>query len=757
MIQRILAILIVVVFITGCSATRSVPKDDRLYTGSDIIWKGKKPKDYAALEEVMDGKIRPKTNRKFLGMPVKLWLYNLGNEPKGKGLNYLLRKKWGEAPVLLSQVKPGYTGAILQHYVEDNGYFQSLVESKVINKGKKKASLKYTITPNHRYTIKFVEFDVDSSALGMSIMEVSDKSVLKKDENYSLDRITQERERIHAELKERGYYYFVPDNVLVEVDSTHKGQVALYVKVKETTPQLALMPYSLSRVIIYPGYTLEKDRRLQNAPTIDFGHYRVADPDKIFVPRVLDRIVYLKEDSVYQLSSHDITVQRLMDMGTFKFVKGQFTRSLDTSKLWAEFFCTPLPQYGIQLELSGNSKSNNYVGSQVKLTSINRNWLRRANRLEVKLSAGFDWQVGGKRADQVNTSGYTVDGEVAISFPRFILPFIKLNPRTRYVPRTRISAGYELLSRPDLYNLNSFTIQYGYLWRRTVFLDHVLNPVAISYIKPSKITEDFQDILEDDPTLAQSIEKQFILGANYTVNYNTQMTGKPHTVLLTGNIDISGNIIGLFKKEEGDGIKYFMNDPFSQYVRVFADARYYMRASRRIIWANRIFAGYGYSYGNSNSLPFVKQFFIGGSNSVRAFRARTLGPGTYQSQVSTYTANEAGDIKFEMNTEARIKIFNILQGAVFFDAGNIWLQRENSEKPGAKFRFGHMFPELAVGTGIGLRLDASILILRFDLAMPLRKPWLPEGERWVIKDIRFGDPAWRKENLILNIAIGYPF
>jgi outer membrane protein insertion porin family len=154
-------------------------------------------------------------------------------------------------------------------------------------------------------------------------------------------------------------------------------------------------------------------------------------------------------------------------------------------------------------------------------------------------------------------------------------------------------------------------------------------------------------------------------------------------------------------------------------------------------------------------MPYVKQFFIGGSNSIRAFRARTLGPGSYYSEASQTYASEAGEIKAEVNTEIRTKLFSIVNGAAFIDAGNIWLRKENPQKPGSGL--AGFYKDFAVGTGVGLRFDASIIIVRFDLAFPLRKPWLPEEERWVIDQISFGNKEWRRDNLILNIAIGYPF
>lgn len=199
--------------------------------------------------------------------------------------------------------------------------------------------------------------------------------------------------------------------------------------------------------------------------------------------------------------------------------------------------------------------------------------------------------------------------------------------------------------------------------------------------------------------------------------------------------------------------------PFSQYLKLETDGRYYRQLGNESVWASRIDVGIGFPYGNSKELPFIKQFFIGGNNSIRAFRSRTLGPGTFLSRDSGsigFVPDQSGDIKIEVNTELRFKIFKPVYGAVFVDAGNIWLYNENLYKPGAKFS-KNFLKEFAAGTGLGIRIDIAILVLRLDLAFPIRKPWLPEEERWVIDQLNFGKKEWRKENLIFNLAIGYPF
>ncbi len=815
--------------ISSCSTTRSVPEGDRLYTGSEVSWKKKrKPKDYSSLSDGMTKRIRPAKNKRFLGMPLKLWLYNLGHDPKPgkKGLNYLLRKKWGEPPVLLSQAKPDYTANILEQYLVDNGYFQADVTSQVINQGSKKAKIKYTALPHHRYTINSVKFLIDSSAIGKAIAATTDESSLIPEKPYSLDSIKAERERIHAVLKERGYYYFTPDYMLVQADTNQNGKVNLYVKVKENTPIAALRPYRLHDVILYPDYSLDNDSTSTTGVPVNYKGIYIIDSAKRFRPLVFNKSVFLRPDSLYRLSSHNITLQRLINLGTFKFVKGQFSPVRDTSLhnftpgnpnlpgnsgvpramndssrrnrnnsnlpggdttrsnrrdtsrsgfsntygsyftadsgwLDARFYLTPYQRRSLQTELRGTSKSNGFVGSQIKITAKNRNWLHAADLLEIGLTGGMEWQTGNNAG---GSNSYSLGAEVAVTIPRFWTPF-GLNPRTPYVPRTRVSLNYDLYSRSDLYNLNAYTLQLQYLWQRTKNLNHAFAPIAVTYVLPTKTTAAYDSILANDPSQRAAISKQFILGGNYTITYNNLNANKIHSFYLSGNLDVSGNLAGLIVPKQGDTTKNIFGNPFAQYERITLEGRHYWQLGKGKQWVNRLYMGVGFPYGNSvtgisNSMPFVKQYFTGGSSSIRAFRARTLGPGSYHNaavDTSSLLANEAGDIKLEFNSELRIHLASVFNFAAFVDAGNVWLSRPDPDKPGGQFKMNTFLKDIAVGAGVGLRVDASIVVVRFDLAFPLRVPYLPENERWVINQINFGDPDWRKKNLILNIAIGYPF
>jgi outer membrane protein assembly factor BamA len=760
MIRYLSLIILLNIFIAGCNNLKKLPAGEKLYTGAKVTITDN-PKSKKSLASEAATLTRPKPNKKFLGMRIKLSLYNLAKPPKKKGLNYLLREKWGEPPVLFSSVKTAYNADVLNNYFWNKGFFKAIVDPAV-KTTTKTASVEYKIIAGHRYAINTVNFPKDSSSVGKAISRTQAASLLKVGDNFNLDVIKAERERIDQVLKNRGYYYFNPNNLLVQVDSTLDGKVDLFVKVKDNAAEASLETYKIRDIVIYSNYALETDTSLKQQQAQVLPKYTVIDSAHVFKPRLFDNIIVLSKDSLYRRYKHNATLQRLVGLNTFKFVKVDFEPVGDTAArlLDATFYLTPQFKRSLQFELSGNSKSNNFVGSEVKVQLKNRNFLKRAEELTISLAGGFEQQVGGTKT-QLSSNAYTLTGEANLLVPRFIIPFHIVNLTSPFVPRTRFNLAYELLNRTNLYTLRGFRGSMGYVWKQNRKIQHDFAPFSFNSVNPTNITDSFQNILNQDLSLRQSFEKQFIVGSSYTLTFNNQARQqRTNYTNANFNVDVSGNFLGLITKTNatvnGDK-KTLFGQQFAQFVKLTLDLTHYRNINQNVVWANRLVTGYGYAYGNSLSLPFVKQYFIGGSNSIRAFRARTLGPGSYYSNNSQFIASEAGDIKLEMNTELRAKLFGIVNGALFVDAGNIWLRNDAPGKPGSKFELKNVWKELAVGTGAGIRIDASILVVRFDLAFPLRKPWLPEAERWVFDKIKFGNSQWRKENLILNIAIGYPF
>lgn len=766
--------LIAVLLLYGCSNTKYLPEGDMLYTGgevkvNDTVFPRKERK---ALEKELEPLLRPKPNSKILGLRVKLWFYNIAGEPKkDRGFRYWLRNKVGEPPVLFSQVDLDYNADVLQNYAENKGFFKAITTADSTSRNRRAKAL-YEVTPKRQYTIRKVIYPGDSAAteLDSTVANIKRRTRLKKGQPYDLAVIKEERERIDRRLKNKGYYYFNPDYILVQVDSTvGDHQVDLIVKVKDETPERAKRVYTIDEIYVYPNYSLNNNRDTARVVADSVKHYKdftIIDPENTFRPIIFDRTLFFHKGDIYSRRDHNLSLNRLVNLGVFKFVKNEFrpSDSLDTA-LDAYYYLTPLPKKSIRVETIAKTNSANYNGSELNVNWSNRNAFKAAELLTISAFGGLEVQVAGQNK---GFNVYRVGGEASLVWPRFISP-IHIADSSAFVPRTRAMVSYEYQNRAKLYSLNSFRSQFGYLWKDNIRTEHQLNVLDVNFVSPATVTDLYkQQIQEDkdltgnDPSaLEKVIEKQLIFGPTYSYMYtNTMRKRRKHTFYYKGSLDLAGNIAGLVtgaNVKQGDTTKV-LGVAFSQFVKMEHDFRHYMRLGENSQLASRIIAGVGLPYGNSSELPFIRQFFIGGTNSIRAFRARSIGPGTFRPDVDQYDflPDQSGDIKLEMNTEYRAKLFSVVHGALFVDAGNIWLWNDNEAKPGAQFS-GDFLNELAVGTGAGLRIDLSFLVLRLDLAWPLRKPWRPEGDRWVVDEIDFGSKYWRKENLVFNLAIGYPF
>jgi outer membrane protein assembly factor BamA len=763
--KLLINIFIIALLFTSCNITKLVPKGDALYTGASVKVKDStiSKKEKNKVVDQTEHLPRPLPNSKFLGIPLKLILYNLGGDPAKGGFIRKFFRKLGQPPVLLSSVNIDYNAKVLQNHLENIGYFNAETSADTVVK-KKKAHATYTLTPGQVYTIKEVNFEMDSSALGSAINKTKSKSILHPGDPFNLEVIKGERSRIDAILKEEGYYYFSPELLILDADSTiGNHQVNMYLKVKENTPPISKKPYIIDNVIIYPNFRLNANNTdtAFNASYLYNGYY-IVDPRKRFKPQLFPHIMRFDSGDVYNRTDHNLTLSRLINLNVFKFVKNRFENSPnsegDTGRLNTYYYLTPLPRKSLRGEISGNTKSNNYVGSLITLTFRNRNTFRGAEHLDIHANVGSEVQYSGYQSGY-NT--YKLGGGITFTIPRFVVPFFKFNTTNAFVPNTKIDLNYDLLNRRKLYTLNSFKADLGYVWKPNIKVQQELNPFSISYVRALNITQTYRDSILKDPILKHAIDTQFVIGSNYSYTIDPLVNDPFGTgFYFNGLVDLSGNIAGILTRSDSkDGTKRLFGAAFSQYIKGQLDFRYYYALDKNARIANRIITGFGYPYGNSKQLPFIKQFFIGGNNSLRAFRSRSVGPGTYRDPDAdslTFFPDQSGDIKLEMNTELRYKINNILEGAFFIDAGNIWLYNKDTLRPGAQFS-NDFIKDLAVGTGVGLRINLTILLLRIDIAMPVRKPWLPDGQRWVFDQINFGNKDWRRKNIVLNLAIGYPF
>ncbi len=784
-ISRALGLCVVVLLLVSCSATRFLKEGESFYTGAEIkiIPQGDIP-GLARVKTELQTFIIPKPNSKFLGMRTSVWLYYKGETPKKKGIKHFIQTQLGSPPVLLKDATPQKTSRILQGALNNDGYFKSTVSSEVKTK-KKESKVIYTVNlqpPFRLRTIGYPAFD-STSNIGKGI---KNERLLKKGQRYRLERLQAEQLRIGEVAKNNGLYYFDSQHLLFEADSTvGKHQIDVDLVFKKDVPDKSVRRYIVKEINVFPNYTLSNDTLKSVTDTVRVNGYNYIDDLHHFRPEIVVNVINLKPDSIYRKRNHEYSLIHLMGLQTFKYVNIKFTDSKkDSSFLTANIYMTPFLKRSMRLQVDGVSKSNNFVGPGFEATFTDRNFLRGAELFQFKLHSAYEVQISRQTSAPLNS--FEVGAEASLSVPRFITPFHVRYGSEKYLPSTQFKVGYNYQERLTYFSLRTFNVSYGYIWRETSLKTHELYPVDISFVESGDRSQKFDSLLNANPVLKNSFQNQFILGSRYSFTINTQFTEdveeryklkdrKKSNFYFRGTIDVSGNALHGIQRvaTAGEGEPYtIIGAPYSQYLRGDIDFRYYLltgsgKSQSKI--ATRLIVGVGNAYGNSIEMPYIKQFSIGGSNSIRAFPARSLGPGTYNVRTDTsihsnnYFIDQRGDIKLEGNVEYRFDLIGPLKGGIFMDAGNIWLMNNDPKRPGAQFDKDKFLTQIAVGTGFGIRYDFSYFVLRFDLAWPLRKP-LPQSDipgtnkfDWVVNKIDFGNADWRSQNLIFNVAIGYPF
>lgn len=747
-------------FGVSCNESKYLGDGQSLYVANKIKIESKEIKKGKAkdLRTELDDLLRPRLNTKILGFRYKLWFYNIaGNPKKAKGFRHWLKTKVGEPPVLASASILQKNADVLQNRVENKGYFKDTViqTSEVKNK---KLTAVYTAQFGPQYTIRNVTYPQSSDptdSIYKRIDSMQRRSRLKKGEPYDLEVIKDERARIDSRLKNQGYYYFSPNYLVVDVDSTvGDHQVDMNMQIKDETPDKAQDVYTINNVTLYAQYDIHSDTSRSKGVMTPEG-YLIIDTAKMFKPSLFSNTLVFRPGVIYRRDDHNLSLSRLVSLGVFKFVKVRFEPMDSTrgKKLNAFYYLSPSDKKSIRFEMSGLSRSDNTTGGEVAVTWRNRNLFRGAELFTVGLFAGLEEQSIGK-GQTITTKRGGIDLNLYI--PRIVSPF-HWSTSSAFVPKTRINLGYELFDRSMQYTLTSAKTSFGYIFKQSLPTEHQITLLNINLVNPTNITPSYQAGLDTNLTLARAIERQFIIGSIYNFNYNSQakQNRRRNNFYFNGNLDLSGNWLGLATGAniDKDKQKKIFNTPFSQYVKVELDFRHYLSFSKYSSLVSRITGGVGYAYGNSSSMPFVKDFFAGGTNDIRAFRSRALGPGSYfpgNPNKNSFIVDQPGDVKLEANLEYRAKLFSIVRWALFVDAGNIWTRQLDTNRIGSKFT-SHFLNDVAVGIGTGLRFDVSILVLRVDVATPVRYPWLANGNKWVFNKVT------DISNLVLNLAIGYPF
>jgi outer membrane protein assembly factor BamA len=761
---KILTIFALATVSFSCSIEKRLPADQKIYGGStlklietDTLKSAKIPD----LEETLSEMLLPLENSK-IGIPLSKY-----RVPYKVGFYYLIKKekirKWPiirnlvEEPVFFNNSLLNRNAVRLTEYLKSRGYFDAKVLGD-IETMRYQAYAKYTANPGFRYSIDSVIVNNAEGNLANDFY----KSAQERNwgQFFDLEKIKTERLEIEKNLRGKGYYYFKPDNISIKADTTLKKQkVRLEIGLKEPVLPTVQRQYQINDIFVYV------DSRPEIVTSKGFDFFRgliLDDPQKKYKERIFSDAIAFRPGTLYNNDLQSITNNRLIGLGNFKFINSRFevVNRLDSTLIDVHYFLQTQKRKSLRMEANAITRSSGLAGSQLSLNWLNNNTFKGAEILKLSAKAGLELQVGGNKDNQYKDN-YRIGLDAQYTIPRFWAPFIKIDPEiSKVLPKTLITTGWESFRKTGLYNLNSAKATLGYAWTKGRGIEHSLRPITLNLVKSTNISTDFIDEIFTDPRLLVILENQFIAGGSYEINVRQRKLGKG-LFSYNGNLDLAGNLFGLYDKIRNNPEKKgkVFGDYFSQFVRLEQDLRYKIDISRKTSWANRAIVGVGVPYGNSLQLPFVNQFYVGGNNSLRAFRARGVGPGTYArtgSLAEQFLGNNTGDVKLELNTELRYKVNNFVGTALFVDAGNVWMAKdEYIYGPGVLFSKSFL-NEMAIGGGIGFRFDFSFVIFRLDIATPFRKPWLGGKERWVIDDFSL-KKDYRKENLIWNIAVGLPF
>lgn len=749
----------VLLALSACSGLKYVPEGQKLYTGSKVIIKSpEKLPNQSALQTELESVITPKPNGSILGMRPKLYFWGRG-QGKKKGLGKFLADKFGEPPVLLKDVKIKATSGLITNRLYNNGFFKGVVTNEVKTQ-EKTAQVNYTATTGEVYTIQEIHFPDRDTLVDKDIRATQPRTLLKVGDAYNLNTFTNERVRIDNELKNAGYFYFNPDYILFQVDSTLHNKINVYLRVKASAPTKATRPYWLDRVKLNTNYVLTDTTTRQ---PIIYKKYEYYPDEDVFKAKAITNATFLYPDSLFRRKRRDQTISRLMSLNTFKFVEIRFLPSTagdsaGRARLDADVRMTQLKKKSLRADLQLVSKSNGFTGPGLTVSFRNRSALRGGEQLLVNGVVSTETQTGnGNGALGLTSYEYGINAQLL--FPRLVVPNLPLLdvrlPNSDFQPRTTLGAGIRTVTRANYFSQNFFNLNYGYTFKTKITNEQEVRPIDITYVQFAP-TDTFNRILAERRYLRTAFEQQFILASSYRYTYNQQvLEQRRQQIYFSGQVEGSGNLASLIAGSTGQT----RNPPergytvggqqFSQYLKFDLELREYYRISPNPASGNRIVgrlqAGVGMPYGNSVVLPYPRQYGIGGPNSIRAFAARGIGPGTYKPAPGEQTLNQfydqVGDIRLEGNLEYRQDLVPYLKGAVFVDAGNIWLANEDPDRPGGKFNPSTFLKELAVGAGVGLRVDVQFFVIRFDYAIPLQAP--------------YGTPDSKTGRF--NLAIGYPF
>ena len=760
--SRLLLALLMLMLATACSTTSKLGKNDILYTGvKHLKYHENNVKVNQGVKDDIFTSINVRPNNPLYSpyyrtpFPFGLMIYNHIDED-ATGFKGWLYKHFAAKPVLISRVNPKARVDMINTILRNNGYFTSSANYTINpSKNPKKAKISYDITVNPPYTIGNVEY-IGSAEPVMQLVDslASENHYLQTGSRYCLDSLNAVRIDITNFIRNRGYYFFRPEYIQYLADSVQDKGV-IHMRLIESGD----IPNNAKRRYITHDITAQvvNDDAVGEPDTVETRNCTLIRYEPVYIKdRVIPSCIRARKGRLFRVNSIDRTQAALSRLGIFSTVDIQ-VQPLDSitpegdGLLDLNIYCQLDKPWEVTFEMHGTSKSNSFIGPGIEVGASHKNAFAAGEKFSVDLYGDYEWQTGGGKYKGSDLDSYEFGIEGKLDFPRLLAPKF-LYPSRRYTNWTRFSLSADLMNRPGFFKMAQLGTAMTWEWHGSRYSSHVLSPFKLNYNKVITRSTEFDSAMVANPALNQSFMDVFIPKIEYVYTYDRDITPRDH-ITFTAGVAEAGNILsGIWSVFKAKGTKELFGTPFSQFVKAQAQVVWTRKLGVESVLASRILMGAVHAYGNSEEVPYREQFYVGGSNSVRAFAVRTLGPGSFHPEYrDRYTYyDQTGTFKFEANAEYRFPILGYFKGAVFLDAGNIWLLQNDEYRPGGQLKMKNFFNELALGTGLGLRFDMSMLVVRADLGIGIHAPY-DTGKSGYYNIPKF------KDGLAFHLAIGYPF
>ncbi len=778
-----LYIMVCIVVCTSCGVTRHIPPEEYLLRKVRIKQSKETPKEERIDGAVLERYVRQTPNTRLFGFNFYIWIYNQANPEKQNWWNNL-KRSIGEEPTYFDELSTEQSETNLKIYMNSQGFYAAQSSFTVdTTSQRKRAKVTYNLDQGRPYKIESLEYEFLDSLLRPLVLPDTVNSLIKVGDIFSVMLLDEERERITTNLRSKGYYDFTVRNIEYRADTlagNHSAKLWMIIKQpvvgydnRGRSIYGANTQYILNRINVLPNFNptqiMQDSAFLNSLDTLSYRGVNIVYPsgeEPNVRKNVLRQMIPLNSGTIYNSKMVETAYKNLMSLGYFRSARISFTPdstamsligidSMTNSPIGylnSNILCTPAlkQSYDIQLDMSTTSS---FYGINLSVGYQNRNIFRGAESWDVNFTTGYEYM---KNPDATKRNATEIGISTGLSFPRFMLPFTTRQFLRTVQPQTAVELSVNFQDRP-YYNRTLSSASWSYTWRNSGYSSYLVRPIDINLVDMNYIDEDYFDALTND-YLRNSYITQLIAGLSLGYVYNNQLQNiGGNSKMLRVNFETAGNMISvadrMLRASRNEDDQYeIMGIPYAQYVRADINMSHKWALGRDLAVAARLYGGVGYAYGNSTSIPFDRLFYSGGSNSMRGWTPRTLGPGSVIVDTSDAYPSQLGDMKLEANIELRFPLWDNFHGATFFDVGNIWYLKDSEGvyDPDAIFHGDTFYKQLGFNTGFGIRMDLQFAVLRLDWGIQLHNPNVSEESRWVIKDFKFS-------NTSLNFGVGYPF